>query len=335
MLPHSFCSAKFTSALWKTILTASGSLALVTGSPWLDFARQPAASLGSGDGTRASEGVYSDSELHALRTADRAVRDARVAESLERSPSPSVRAAREQSQNSIRVGMRWIVGAQRVRPQQMKPLGSEVSPKNYRESLKDLAVFRYEIIEKFPDGSFDVSIKPILDEGAGVNTRSIDGFIDELRLRVDVQGRQVAKSYTYISGLKGDVTHVEVSPDGLRSQLTAFETFPLDWPSGFLGSAESRPKATLRSGRTEQATESIVLPTALSELTRRSTFGGEKSDTAGRPLRRAESDGERLSGNDFFGRPIDALVSKEFPWPKWMSNSQGVAVLLEIESTGN
>jgi hypothetical protein len=232
--------------------------------------------------------------------------------------------------------MRWVVGIERVRPQGMKPPGEQKVAATYAQSLRDLAVFRYEVVARNPDGGFEIRILPISDSGAQVNTPMIDPNVEEVRLTLDTRGRQVAKSYIYRKGTDDRAVPVEVSPDGIRSKLTALEVFPLDWPSDLASVLNSESRDSRRVGAASAAL-GLQVPPGLSELIIRSEHVMNAPGGGGSPIRamfRGEEDLASSEGSDFFGRPVVARLSRGFPWPVAMETAQGVAVLLKIESRG-
>jgi len=227
--------------------------------------------------------------------------------------------------------MRWLVAMERTRPQGMKPAGAEAVSSRYQESLRDLAVFRYEVTSRNPEGGYDISIRPVVDRGAGVDVRWVDPRFDEVRLTLDAQGRQVAKSYVFPSDRTDSERLARVSPDGGRSKISGLELFPLDWPSELVRTVP-RSRGILRMGLDPSTTVELRLPAGLEELLNRSEFSGRTSTAAG-----ALRDGGRsevASGSDFFGRPIEARYRPGFPWPERLESAQGTAVLLKIESQG-
>ena len=238
--------------------------------------------------------------------------------------------------SELRVGMRWVVGVERVRPQGMKPPGEQKTAATYAQSLRDLAVFRYEVLAENPDGGFEVRILPIDDAGARVYSRMMDPRIEELRLTLDSRGRQVAKSYIYHKGAGQQPVQVDVSPDGVRSKLTAFELFPLDWPSE-LAIDERAPARTARGESESSGGAEPHIPAGLSELVLRSEHVGSSSEESISPIRsmfRGDDGFSPGQGSDFFGRPVVARMIRGFPWPVALETAQGVAVLLKIESRG-
>lgn len=332
MSPSIFCSAKFSSVLWKSLLTALGSAALAASQPWLAGGRLPASSLQSAGGGGSRDLGYTPQELHALRTVDRAIRgsgSSAAAESVSRRGQGRLGAG-------LRVGMRWVVGVERVRPQGMKPPGEQKVAANYSQSLRDLAVFRYEVVSGTPDGGFEVRILPIQDSGAQVNTQMIDPRVAEVRLTLDAQGRQVAKAYIYRKDAALDSVKVDVSPDGIRSKLTALEVFPLDWPSE-LSVVDGVTSRGLRGEAGGSGSAEPRVPAGLAELILRSEHAAAAQASGNSPIRalfRGTEGFEAGEGSDFFGRPIVARLLQGFPWPAVVETAQGVAVLLKIESRG-
>lgn len=308
MLPAPFCSANFVSVLWKSLLTVTGTVALAAGHPWRD---------GAGD--------YTPEQLQALKETSRAVQE-RTESGLSSGNRSLVRMG-----SGLRVGMRWLVAMERTRPQGMKPVGAEAVTSRYEESLRDLAVFRYEVTAPNPEGGYDISIRPVVDRGAGVDVRWVDPRFEEVRLTLDAQGRQVAKSYVFPSERLDSERVARVSADGVRSKISGLELFPLDWPSGLVRST-ARTRGVLRGDGNARTDVELRLPAGLQELLNRSEFA-VRTPVAGGDSRDGGS-GEMGSGSDFFGRPIEARYVPGFPWPERLESAQGVAVLLKIESHG-
>jgi len=312
MLPAPFCSANVVSVLWKSLLTVTGTVAFAAGHPW-----------------GKTDLSYSPDQLQALKQVSRSVQ-----QSVEGMARSGIRSD-ARAGAGLRVGMRWLVAMERTRPQGMKPVGAEVGSTRYEESLRDLAVFRYEVTSRNPEGGYDISIRPVADRGAGVDVRWVDPRFEEVLLTLDPHGRQVAKSYVFPSD-PSDLDRVaRVSPVGVRSKISGLELFPLDWPSGLVRSS-SRAREVLREGRVEGATVDLRLPAGLQELLNRSEFAdpAPKAGIRARDAVKGPDSGDVGSGSDFFGRPIEARYTQGFPWPERLESAQGVAVLLRIESYG-
>jgi hypothetical protein len=213
----------------------------------------------------------------------------------------------------------------------MKPLGAEREAGTFELAKKDLAVFRYEVLAKNPDASIDIEIKPVSDTQAAIYTPRIDGAIESIQIRVDEQGRQIAKQYRYLSGAQDQRREVSVSPDGVRSKLTALELFPLDWPSVHhrtvaAGDAPSHEGLS----RSQRAQTGLMIPAALQELLFRSEFVERGNTISFSRWARTNQAGQVVQGTDFFGRPIDLIWDANSAWPIWMRTPHGVAVLLKV-----
>jgi len=233
---------------------------------------------------------------------------------------------------NLQVGDAWIVGIERLRAQGMKPHSDERKTVSFEQAKKDLALFRYEVKLRNEDESMEIELRPLSDPGAGISTEQLDGHIASILLRVDREGRQVSKTYRYQAGVPSQVQEVSVSPQGLRSKLSLFELFPLDWPTLVHPVMIEENRALLETLRLSSGGAYPEVPDALQELLYRSAFVKNEGRVTPLPLSRKTDRFRVVQGTDFFGRPLDVVWDERFAWPIWMRTTHGVAVLLQVIS---
>ncbi|MGK5086737.1 hypothetical protein WDW86_04210 [Bdellovibrionota bacterium FG-2] len=198
-----------------------------------------------------------------------------------------------------RAGQTWWVLAMSERIVPDHRVEKELAPSGH------LGLFHYEIL---PDSSeysgppqFKIRVTQFPIKGQPLP----DASVQSLELTLDEHLREINKHYLFL----GRKQLTPVSPEGIRSGVTALEFFPLDAIDLSSVTPTQSPKFP-----------GLDLPKQMKEalLALHSSYHFEFS----------EKKGTWLEQDDFFGRPINAFWTKNEPWPTYLHMPSGIAILL-------
>lgn len=228
------------------------------------------------------------SGLDAARSAARPEGDAGVA---------GVQGLRGLRTRAYQVGDSWTVIAMKSEEQRVAAL--KMAPDAAPRPAPELGVFRYTVVEA-PERSGEIEIRVEPQASHGISLP--DSRVRSLTLRADASFLQKAKVYAFGRGGSRE-RRVPVSPDGIRSNVTPLELFPIDLPRIELG--EGRRVAELPE-----------LPAGIARVARESGYDPKPGD------------GLWFEEQDFFGRPVELFWRQGDPWPAYIKTPQGLAILV-------
>lgn len=158
--------------------------------------------------------------------------------------------------------------------------------------------FHYEVISVKTGIKPSVIIQVTQKEESGLSIP--DPKVKYLSLTMNDQMVQSAKEYFFVGRMSGQ----KVSPDGIHTNISDLELFPIDVPE--LVSAD-------RSAPTH-------LPELPQKISNYSTKYGFKPDL---------SRSSWFEQEDFFGRPIEVLWEQGNPWPSYFKTTNGISILIQ------
>jgi hypothetical protein len=200
------------------------------------------------------------------------------------------------SVNPYKVGDHWTVAAYHSQPVVMRKTDDA---DQLKEPTGKVGIFRYEVTAVQGEGlDRQVTLKVVQVESHG--KAKVDPRVDSLQLTLGGTLKQQSKAYR----LQSRNELIAVSPDGLRSRISALELFPLDMPD-ILSAERARPEALPE------------LPQALDELATRASFKPELARSTW------------FEQEDFFGRAVQMLWQQGDPWPAYLKTPHGVSILID------
>lgn len=194
--------------------------------------------------------------------------------------------------SEYRVGDTWTVAAQQALPTAMRRTSE---PGLLEPSLGPVVLFRYRVVALEPNLRLEIT------QAEQPGTAPADARVEKITIEVNAATEQVSKSYHF----RGKQRPAKVSPEGIRSRVSPLELYPLDVPE-------------ILTAEISDAKEFPSVPPRLRDTATR--LGASLSP----PSREAKW----MEQDDFFGRPVQLLWRPGDPWPAYLKNAQGLAVLL-------
>lgn len=195
------------------------------------------------------------------------------------------------------VGDHWTVAAWQIEHGMMR-MTSEANQTQSQVGRGGL--FKYEVIQVKNGSHPEVTIRVVPLEGLGFE--KVDPKVQYLDLKMDDAWVQSEKTYT----LAGRSQPEKASPNGIHSQISTLELYPLDPPEvSFSNSNPARNPS---------------LPPVILKFAQASNWKLNLSRSF------------QFDQDDFFGRPIELIWEEGMPWPSYIKTNNGVALLLDRSS---
>jgi hypothetical protein len=159
-----------------------------------------------------------------------------------------------------------------------------------------MSLFRYTVT------GVKTGLRPEVELEITPLDKNLDPRVEKISIKMNDRLVQNKKVYS-IKDKSGAIHQISVSPDGLRSQLSILDLFPLDVPD--VSMAE---KQTL--------THLPALPSKMQKMASQLGYHPDLSHSSW------------FDQDDFFGRPVEILWQQGDPWPAYLSTTSGVAILI-------
>lgn len=192
-------------------------------------------------------------------------------------------------------GDQWDVAAWRIDSAMMRMISD---PDKLQHKAGMMGIFHYEVTDVKRGANPTAVIRVTQIEKSGI--KIVDPKVEYLTLTMDDTMVQSKKAYHLQNAQRSS----NVSPEGLHSNITTLELFPLDVPE-------------LNTALRKSAQAIPELP---EDIRAQALQLGFKPDL---------SQSLWLEQDDFFGRPIDVLWQHGNPWPSYFKTSNGIAILLK------
>jgi hypothetical protein len=191
------------------------------------------------------------------------------------------------------VGDHWTVAAWQLERSMMRMTGDTNQTKN---QVGRGGVFKYQVTEVKRGTHPEVTIQVTQIEEEGFPR--VDPNVQYLQLKMNDSLLQSEKTYSL-----GPDSHLRAaSPNGVHTEISTLELYPLDTPEISLDS--------------QVPLKQPELPTRVQKFAKQEGWRFKAENTL------------QFRPDDFWGRPIDIIWEQGKPWPSYLNTSGGIAILL-------
>jgi hypothetical protein len=199
-----------------------------------------------------------------------------------------------------RVGDAWDVASWELKNPMMSltPVSENTTVKTGRGGI-----FHYEVkdVRNGASPQVVISVRQISEFGMG----PVDPKVQELTLTMSDRFVQTEKAYR----IKGKAKPIQVSPNGIHTDISPLELFALDVPE--IASAVKHTPSSMPE-----------LPAAAQTVATQAGYHPDLSQSTW------------LDQDDFFGRSVEILWQYGNPWPAYLKTSTSLSILLRSNANG-